>query len=329
MILISIKKDYKMKDINQYLKKQKDIINLSEENILGLTTGLKQLDKNTLGYKNKELTLIASRVGYGKTSLALKSVLANLEKDNGVLYFSLDLSAEMLLTRIISMKTRIPFSKLQKGLIDIEKIDIFNSVVEDISSQKLFIDDTKYCDIEYIKTKSNEMINKKDNNIKMIVVDYFDLIENNEHINIARELKKLAIKLDLPIVVLSQLCNKIEKRINQKPILSDIKDSSFEIEANTILFIYVDDFVKEHQEREKEIKAFMKGKEYKSTFVFKPVVEVQIIIEKNKNTKSFQNNKYELYQNFTLLEEIVEKEQEIISPDEEFMKSINDLIKIR
>lgn len=95
------------------------------------------------------------------------------------------------------------------------------------------------------------------------------------------------------------------------------------------MFIYVDDFVKEHQEREKEITAFMKGKVYKSIFVFKPVVEAQIIIEKNKNISPFRNKKYNLYQNFTLLEEIVEKEQEIISPDEKFIISINDLIKKR
>ena len=319
-----------MENIKQYFEKQKEISSVSKNSILGLTTGLEKLDHATSGYKNKELNLIASRVGYGKTSLALTSVLANLDENNGVLYFSLDLSKERLLTRIISMKSNISLSKLEKGLIDNDEEGDIHNIIENISSQNLFIDDTKYCDIEYIKNKSNEMASNSSNNIKMIVIDYFDLIENDADTNIARELKKLAIKLDMPIVVLSQLSKKIEKRINQKPKLSDLKDSALEIEANTILFIYVDNFVQEHRECEKEIKSLMKGKNdpYKSAFFINPIVEAQINVAKQSCTLDFVA-RYDLCRPIASFKEQEIKEVNINLPDFRFDKMINELINCK
>ncbi len=320
-----------MENIKQYFKKQKEISSVSKNSILGLTTGLEKLDHKTSGYKNKELHLIASRVGYGKTSLALTSVIANLDENKGVLYFSLDLSKEMLLTRIISMKSNISLSKLEKGLIDNDKEDDISNIIENISSQNLFIDDTKYCNIEYIKNKSNEMVSNSGNNIKMIVIDYFDLIENDADTNIARELKKLAIKLDIPILVLSQLSKKIEKRINQKPKLSDIKDSALEIEADTILFIYVDDFVQEHRECEKEIKSLMKGaiEPYRSAFFSKPVVEAQINVVKKQSLTSDFAARYDLCRLIASFKEQEIKEVNINLPDFRFDKMINELINCK
>ena len=283
-----------MENLKEYIKNQRDISSIKTNDIIGVTTGLDQLDLRTSGYKNKELNLIAARVGYGKTSLALTSVISNLNDDNGVLYFSMDLTKEELLTKIISMKSNISLPMLKRGIIAEDREDDFNKVTEELLLQKLFIDDTKYCNIDYIKKKSKEMVNNKDNNIKMIVIDYVDLIENDRDINIAREIKKLAIQLDIPIVALSQLSNKIEKRTNQKPMLSDIKNNNFEIESDTILFIYIDDYIKERIEAKKEIKAKRRGENYKSAFIDKPIVSADILVSKQLNGISGFGGKYNL-----------------------------------
>ena len=305
-----------MENMKEYIKNQRDISSTSKNEILGVTTGLNQLNFKMSGYKNKELNLIASRVGYGKTSLALTSVISNLNDDNGVLYFSMDLSKEELLTRIISMQSGIPLPMLKRGIIDEDSKNDFNSVVEKLSSQKLFVDDTKYSNIDYIKNESKKMVDNKENNIKIIVIDYFDLIENDNDGNIARELKKLAIKLDIPILLLSQLSNKVEKRTNQRPILSDLK-SDLEIEADTILFIYIDDFVLENRELDKELKHEMKGKKtvYKSVFIDKPIVSADIIVSKQLNGISGSGGKYNLNKETSLFyKEPIHDQEEANTP---------------
>ena len=273
------------KEIKKYIEKQRDISIANINDILGVTTGINSLDIKSSGYKKKELNLIASRIGYGKTSLVLTSVIENINDDKGVLYFSMDLSKEQLLTRIISMQSGVTLAELKRGIITDELQTGFNNTVDDLSTKKLFIDDTKYCDIEYIKSRSKEILENKNNDIEIIVVDYFELIESNTNKNIARELKKLAIKLDIPIVLLSQLSDKIEKRFNQKPKLSDLTNKNLEIESDTIVFLYVDDYVQERIEEEKQNKSLARRdkRPYESNYVDKPAVEVDITIAKQLN----------------------------------------------
>lgn len=317
----------------KYIKNRRKITSTNKNDILGVTTGLDQLDFKTSGYKNKELNLIASRIGYGKTSLALTSVIANLNDNNGVLYFSMDLLKEELLTKMISMKSGIALPLLKRGMVDEKSEGDFNKVTKELSEQKLFIDDTKYCDMNYIKNKSKKMVDKKENNIKMIIIDYFDLIENKNSKNISRELKKLAIKLDIPIVILSQLSNKTEKRTNQRPILSDIKDSNLEIESDTILFIYINDYVLENIEEEKEFKSIRRGDKYpyKSAYIDKPIVSADIIVAKQLNGILGDGGKYNHNKETSLFyKELIDKNENINTPrPHRFEKLLKELEEFR
>ncbi len=265
---------------------------------IGLSTGLDNLNNITLGFKKQELNIIGARVGFGKTSLALKSVVANLEDNNGVLYFSLDLTKKQLKTKIISMESKLPLKDLQKGIVsDKEKLD---NATRTIENKKLFIDDTKYPTLEYIINKSRDTM---DNNIKLIVVDYIQLIKNDNQ-NIARELKKLAIELNLTIVALTQLNKNIDDRANTMPRLNDIEDKHIEIEANLIILIYIDDFYKEYREEEKVMGAHMRGENYKSSFLDRLVVEVNIAIVKNTNHSLLSRLNIEFHKDIAMFAEI-------------------------
>lgn len=283
-----------MKNIKEYITNQRVISSSNKNKILGLTTGLNQLDVRVSGYKKKELNVIASRYD-DKISLALTSVIANIDADKEVLYFSLQLSKEQLLTRIICMKSGISLPLLKRGILNEEADLDFDLTVNELKTQNLFIEDTKYCDINYIKNKSKEMVNNKDNDIEMIVIDSLELIDNDGEINIAREIKKLAIDLDIPIIVLAQLNSKIEKRINQRPLLSDLKKKNLETEADTILFIYVDDNSLENKELNKELKSELRGDQppYKSTYIDKPKVLAEIIVAKQLNGMLGSCGKYD------------------------------------
>ena len=261
-----------MQAIKQLLKEQLSHV---ESDDVGITTGFDVLDSKIGKFRKQELNVVASRVGFGKTSFILNSVLENIKNNNNVLYFSLDLTNIQLLKKIISMTTKIPLSNLQNAtdflLKEIDKLDS--------SIDNLFIDDSKYLSIDYIIKTSKKML--RDNNIKMIVIDYYQLIENHDNLNIARELKKLAIELDLPIVLLSQLDKEIETRTNKTPYIRDIQNSDIEVEANTIIFIYIPNFYEEEQELIKEANARLKNEESNNCYIEVQEVSANIIIAKN------------------------------------------------
>ncbi|WP_347400467.1 DnaB-like helicase C-terminal domain-containing protein [Sulfurimonas hydrogeniphila] len=254
------------------MKKELSVIN-SEDT--GITTGFNELDNRINKFRNKELNVIAARVGFGKTSFILSSVLENIQQNNNVLYFSLDLTKIQLLKKIISMTTNIPLNNL-KNATDflIKEIEKFGA-----SINNLYIDDSKYITFDYIKKISKKMVEK--NNIKMIVIDYFQLIENHNNSNLAREFKKLAIELDLPIILLSQLDKSIENRINKRPYIRDIQNNYIEMEANTIIMIYIPQFYEEDIALTKEENALLQGKEPNNCYIQKREPDVTISIIKN------------------------------------------------
>ena len=266
--------------MKQYIK---DIANTTTNNInenIGLTTGFKELDLMSAGFKKQELSVIASRVGYGKTSLILSSVIENIKNDNGVLYFSLDLKKEQLLTRVISMESRIKLATLKRGILNEKEKATVDNIIDEYKDLKLFIDDRKDLTIMHIEDKIKYISENKENNLQMIVIDYIDLIDNFQNQNIIKELKKLAIKYNIAIVVLSQLSNNIETRLNQQPILSDFENANIEIIADTIIFIYIDNFVKKQREHTKELESNMKGENYKSAYIDRYIEYADITIAK-------------------------------------------------
>ena len=274
-----------MKRMKQYIKTMREITSSNINNNIGLTTAFKELDFKMSGFKKQELCAIASKSGYGKTALVLSSVIENIQNDNGVLYFSLDLQEKQLLTRIIAMESKIRLPELKRGMLTDNQEELVNSTIDKYTNTKLFIDDTKYPTLKYIKNKIKSKAKNKKNNLQMIVIDNIDLIDNSHNINIAKALKKLAIKFNLPIVVLTPLSNKIENRLDQQPRLSDIKNKSLKIEADLILFIYINDYAQKQIEYNKELKSKLKGENpsYKSTYKDKNIVSSDIIIAKQKH----------------------------------------------
>ena len=221
-------------------------------------TELNNIDSLIYGFKNQELNVIASRVGHGKTSLAISSVIQSIKDNKSVLYFSLDLTKEQITTRIN----------------------------DDIDTSKLIIDDTKYPTFEYIKNQITELLSNKSRNIKLVVIDYLQLIENDTNINISRELKKLAILFNVSIVLLSQLSVNIEHRINKFPYLKDLEDKNIEIDANLILLLWISEFHQEEDEKIKESESHRKGENYKSPYIEKAKKEAIIFIAKQINGKA-------------------------------------------
>jgi len=221
-------------------------------------TGLKNIDLLISGFKNQELSVIASRVGHGKTSLAISSVIQSIKDNMSVLYFSFDLTKEQITTRID----------------------------DNTDTSKLIIDDTKYPTFEYIKNQITELLSGKSKNIKLVVIDYLQLIENDTNINIPRELKKLAILFDVAIVLLSQLSVDIEYRVDKFPYLKDLEDKNIEVDANLILLLWISELNQEEDERIKEIESYRKGENYKSPYIEKVKKEAIIFIAKQTNSKA-------------------------------------------
>ncbi len=256
-----------------------------------LTTGFQNIDNQMSSYRQNELSVIASRIGHGKTSFILSSIIQNTIDGHGVIYFTLDLTKKQLVQKLISIKTSTNLSDITENMIDSEIIQIDND-------KDIFIDDSKYITIDYIIDKSTKLISMN-NNIKMIVVDYLQLIENTDCKNIVRELKKLAIELNLSIVLLSQLNKKIEERYCRIPKLSDFDNDHIENEADSIFFIYVDDFYKEEREEQSVQNNKSEGCIYYSSYLNKPIVDVKIICAKLKNSILPDAIKLELHKNIS------------------------------
>ena len=246
----------------------------------GLITGYEDVDTIIGKFKPKELSVIAARVGYGKTSFILGSVLANLKENNNILYFSLDLVEIELYKRMVSLIDFIPFSEIKNAQEFLSKAlekykDIFNN---------LYIDDTKYPTLEYIQQTSKAMAVA--NNIKIIVIDHYQLIEKSKDVNTIRLLKKLAIELNIPIVVLSQLNRQIDARADRTPYLRDLEDKNIELDADTILLIDIPNFYYQEQEAIIAANERLKQINYESTYIKQRTVPANIIVAKNKYTST-------------------------------------------
>ena len=270
----------------------KNQIELGEQDIVGLDTGFKKLNKMIKGFKNGDLIIVAARPGMGKTTLCLNFMSQVLKSGAGVVFFSLEMPAEQIMMRILSSKTSIPLQDIMTGKIDDEAMARLSDACGEFSEYKLFVHDSGYVNIHQVRTQMRKL-KAMHPEISLCVIDYIGLMmsTNNfadRHIQIAeisRGLKLLARELDMPIIALSQLNRSLESRANKRPMLSDLRESgAIEQDADIILFVYRDEFYLEQEEKEKEKRASAEGKEYKSTHVFNKLQEkAEIIVGKNRN----------------------------------------------
>ncbi|UEA66032.1 replicative DNA helicase [Campylobacter fetus] len=276
-------------DVVKELEKQKNLI---DRDIVGIDTGFKVLNEKTKGFKDGDLVIIAARPGMGKTTFVLNLVQKVLNQDLGVVFFSLEMPATQLMLRLLSAKTSIPLQNLMTADIDNDEITRLSDACDEMSRKKLFVYDSGNATIHQVRTQMRKLKTSHPE-IKLCVIDYIGLMTNSSaytdrHLQIAeisRGLKLLARELNLPVIALSQLNRSLEARANKRPMLSDLRESgAIEQDADTILFVYRNDVYLEQEEKEREQKAKLDGKEYARKFVPNKIEEnAEIIIGKNRN----------------------------------------------
>ena len=214
----------------------------------GISSGFYDLDSFTQGFQKSDLIVIAGRPSMGKTALSLNiglNIIKNLNLP--VLFFSLEMSKEQLMYRLLMHETNINSNRLKTG--NLYKDDWFklNTVIQNLSVLPFFIDDTPNPSLQDIKSKIKKVIFEQ-TQIGLVVIDYLQLMQNSkfsmanrtqELSQITRSLKNLAREFQVPIIALSQLSRNVENRTNKRPILSDLRESgSIEQDSDLVLMLY-------------------------------------------------------------------------------------------
>jgi len=258
--------------------------------LVGVDTGYAELNKMTTGFGKGDLVIVAARPAMGKTSFALNMVQNLLEKGKGVAFFSLEMPAEQLMLRLLSVQTSIQLQRLRVGDMTPEEYKRLNDSVDKMRHSKLFVDDHGSVNIHQLRSKLRKLKSRHPE-IELAVIDYLQIMNGtggkDRHLEvseISRGLKMLARELEIPIVALSQLNRSLESRSDKRPMLSDIRESgSIEQDADIILFVYRNDVYLYKEEKEREKEAIANGKEFISKYTEKEEEEAEIIIGKQRN----------------------------------------------
>ncbi len=223
----------------------------NEEGIVGVPTGLKDLDDRLGGLHKSDLIIIAGRPSMGKTALATNIAFNAAKKfqetgdKTSVAFFSLEMSSEQLSTRILAEQSRIKSNDIRRGKISEEQFDKFIETSKDISELPLYIDETPAISVAALSNRARRI--KRLYGLDLIVIDYIQLMKgtNNrdgrvqEISEITQGLKALAKELSVPVIALSQLSRAVEQRDEKKPLLSDLRESgSIEQDADVVMFVY-------------------------------------------------------------------------------------------
>ncbi len=235
----------------------KDLTELAKESarnngkpvLKGFETGFSEVDKKLFGLNASDLLILAARPGMGKTSFAM-NIAVNVSKkyrDRTVCVFSLEMSKEQLVARMISSEALLSSESMKTGIISNDKWSSITEAADVLSQLPIYIDDTPVCSVTSVKSKLRRI-----KGLGLVVIDYLQLMTsvNDYHGNrvaeiseITRDLKVLAKELNVPVIVLSQLARGAEKREDKRPLLSDLRDSgSIEQDADIVMFLYRDSY---------------------------------------------------------------------------------------
>ena len=234
----------------------------NEEGIVGVPTGLTDLDTRLGGLHKQDLVIIAGRPSMGKTALATNIAFyaaKNIEKKGSkstVAFFSLEMSSEQLSTRILSEQSRIRSNDIRRGKVSESEFEKFIETSKNIYELPLYIDETPAITISAISNRSRRI--KRLFGLDLIVVDYIQLMRSGNLKNegrvqeiseITQGLKALAKELDVPVLALSQLSRAVEQRDDKKPQLADLRESgSIEQDADVVMFVYREAYYLERKE---------------------------------------------------------------------------------
>jgi replicative DNA helicase len=234
----------------------------NEEGIVGVPTGLTDLDERLGGLHKSDLVIIAGRPSMGKTALATNIAfhaarkLQESGKKSSIAFFSLEMSSEQLSTRILAEQSRIKSNDIRRGRISDEQFDKFIETSKNISELPLYIDETPAISIAAVSNRARRI--KRLHGLDMIIVDYIQLMKGTtfnkenrvqEISQITQGLKAIAKELTVPVLALSQLSRQVEHRDDHKPQLSDLRDSgSIEQDADVVMFVYREGYYLEKKE---------------------------------------------------------------------------------
>lgn len=218
--------------------------------ITGLTTGFKDLDKNTLGLQPADLIIVAGRPSMGKTVLGMNiAEAAAIKSGKPVLVFSMEMPGIAIATRMLSSLGRIDQQRIRTGQLKDDDWTRVSSSLNVLADAKLFVDDTPSLSPTEVRARARRLA-KSHGQLGLIVLDYLQLMQvpgNKENrtaeiSEISRSLKALAKELNVPVVALSQLNRSLEQRHDKRPVMSDLRESgAIEQDADLIMFIYRDE----------------------------------------------------------------------------------------
>ena len=215
------------------------------EMITGVPTGFTDFDRMTSGLQRQELIVVAARPSMGKTALALNMAQYAAKNGNVVGIFSLEMSAEQLVSRLLCSEARVDAHRLRTGYLNREEWARLADALRRLCETKVYIDDSAAVSVMEMRAKCRRL--KAEHGLDMLIVDYLQLMAGRGRIEsrqqegsqISRDLKGLAKELDLPVVALSQLSRAPEQRSEHKPQLSDLRESgAIEQDSDVVCFIY-------------------------------------------------------------------------------------------
>ena len=245
-----------VKDVLQDTLDYMELLAGSESGYTGLPTGFHDIDKMTSGLQKSDLVLIAARPSMGKTALGINIAQSiAIKNDRSVALFSLEMSKEQLVQRMLSTQAHVEITKIRTGkLTEEEWIKVAGATVP-LGKAKIYIDDTPGITVMEIKAKARRL--KMESGLDLVLIDYLQLMSSDSRSEsrqqeisaISRGLKGLARELECPIIALSQLSRAPEQRSDHRPILSDLRDSgAIEQDADIVMFLYRDDYYHEDSE---------------------------------------------------------------------------------
>ncbi len=229
-----------------------------KQHITGVPTGFTELDYKTAGFHGSDLILIAARPAMGKSAFALNiATNAAIKANVPVAIFSLEMSKEQMVNRILCSEAMVDSNKVRTGKLEEDDWTKLAGSIGPLSEAEIYIDDTPGISVMEIRAKCRKL--KLEKNIGMVVIDYLQLVQGSNKRNgsreqeiseISRSLKILAKEIGVPVIALSQLSRAVEQRPDHRPMLSDLRESgAIEQDADIVMFLYRDDYYNQDSEK--------------------------------------------------------------------------------
>lgn len=264
-----------------------------KELITGVSTGFERLDQMTSGLQPSDLIIIAARPGVGKTSFCLNIAShAAIKGGLSIGFFSLEMTKEQLMLRLLSIKAKVSFSTIRSGYIKDDELKNIYKAAEEYGNANIYIDDTPAMTVLEVRAKARRQ--KRDKGLDLIIVDYLQLMRGSSSRTESREreiaeisgsLKALAKELSVPVIGISQLSRQTETRSDRRPQLSDLRESgAIEQDADVVMFIHRPDVYRKDPEEKDGMAEIIIGKQRNG-----PIGTAKLAFLDQRGVPSFEN----------------------------------------